>query len=114
MKKLALSIALMSVIIIGGSAVTFAAETSEDANITEATTNNEGSTSLGNLECPYYDENNRGVENPECPYYEEQHNEKNEGLGQGNRYGYNSENKGKGNCNGTGQRIMRNRKATNE
>lgn|GEM_PF-2611514 len=114
MKKLALSIALMSVIIVGGSVATFAAETNEDTTVNEANITTDESKTYGNPNCPYYSEENKGLGNVDCPYYEEVNNENNEGLGQGKRYGYNSENKGNGNCNRTGQRIMRNRKATNE
>ena len=104
MKKMALSIALMSVIIIGGSAVTFAAETKEDVNTTEVTTSTEESASLGNPECPYYDENNRGVGNPGCPYYEENTESRNE-----NRFRRNAGNQGNRQCDGSRNRMMNGR-----
>lgn len=109
MKKLALSIALMSVIIIGGSAVTFAAETNEDVDTTEVTTSTEEITSFGNTECPYYDENNRGVGNPECPYYEENYNKENAGSRNTNRCGKSAGNQGNRKCDGSRNRMMNGR-----
>lgn len=124
MKKLALSIALMSLVVIGGSAVTFASETNEDVNTTEVTTTTEESTPLGNPECPYYGENdrgvgnpecpyygegNRGVGNPECPYYEENQNKENKGSENANRLRKHMGSEGNRQCDGTRSRMMNGR-----
>ena len=94
MKKLALSIALMSVIIIGGSAVTFAAETNEEVDTTEVTTSTEEITSFGN---------------PECPYYEENYNKENAGSRNTNRCGKSAGNQGNRKCDGSRNRMMNGR-----
>ena len=115
MKKLFLSIAVVSAITMGVGAIASATETNgnsvnyEEATVSETSTDTEENTIVGRGNCPYYNEENRGVGNPDCPYYEEHHNGDNQGLGQGNRYGYNSEKQGNGSCNGSGQRMMRNR-----
>lgn len=89
MKKLVLSIAIISAITVGVGAVTFAAETNEGglgngkSVSSEIEKNNEENNCLGNLDCPYYDEN---------------HNGKN--CREGNRFGYNSSNQGRGRCAG--------------
>ena len=109
MKKLALSIALMSLVVIGGSAVTFAAETNEDVTTTEVTTTAEENTPLGNPECPYYGESNRGVGNPECPYYEENQNKENNGSENANRLRRHMGSQGNRQCDGSRSRMMNGR-----
>lgn len=100
MKKLVLSIAIISAITIGVGAVTFAAETNEE--------NLDNGKSVSS-EIEKNNEDNNYLGNPNCPYYDENYNGKNGERGEGNRFGYNSSNQGRGRCGGSGYGMMRNR-----
>lgn len=100
MKKLVLSIAIISAITVGVGAVASAAETNEEG------LDNGNSIST---EIQANDEDNNYWGNPNCPYYGENNNGENGKSGEGNRYGYNSGNQYRGRCGGSGNGMMRNR-----
>lgn len=117
MKKLILSLSIIGAITIGTGAIAFAAE----ENTT--TLNNEGTVVTETSDSTEVDNSSTGG-NPNCPYYEEGCNGQGEGQGlgqcngqgqgngqgprngEGNKYGLNSENKGRGACGGNGSGMM--------
>jgi hypothetical protein len=99
MKKLILSLSIIGAITIGTGAIAFAAEE-------ESPVINSGEAVVSDTEnYNIAEDNNSGLGNPNCPYYGEENRGQGQGNGEGNRYGLNSENRGRGNCGRSGSMM---------
>ncbi|GAA0826877.1 hypothetical protein PMY56_04850 [Clostridium tertium] len=106
MKKLILSLSIIGAITIGTGAIAFAAE--EDSPVTNSVGAEVSETDNSNIDQDYNineDNNYSGWRNQNCPYYGEGYQGQGQKSEEENRYGFNSESRGRGTCRRSGSMM---------